>query len=251
MTRLLLLGQLVLLPLFASAQSIIIKRVQLAGEKIIVLYELEDSNPNNEYLLNLYSSKDNFATAVTNVTGDVGMDIKPGTEKKMEWNIVKEYGGYKGKLSLEIRGKVYIPLVRLKNFDPGATYRRGKNYTITWKAGNSNPVNIELYKGGQRITGEVNHPNNGSYELFIPPHAKPGGDYKIKFSDARSPDDVVFTQPFNVKAKYPLLVKIVPVVIVAAVVVVLVTKKKPATGDNGGQTPTVTDMEDPGFPTNH
>ena len=225
MKRLLLLSQLVLLSFFCYSQTIAIKRVELAGEKMIVIYDLEDSNPNNEYLLQLYTSKDNFTKAVTNVTGQVGIDIKPGTDKRMEWNIVKEYGGYKGKLSLEIRGKVYTPFVRIKEFDSKASYKRGKNYVITWKPGNATPVNIDLLKGGQRIAGEVNHPNNGSYELFIPAHAKPGSDYKIRFTDTRNPDEVIITEPFRVKPKVPLLVKVgVPIAVIAGVIFIIPKK---------------------------
>jgi hypothetical protein len=40
----------------AFAQKVTVKRVELAGEKIIVHYDLEDSNPNNEYQILLYSS---------------------------------------------------------------------------------------------------------------------------------------------------------------------------------------------------
>jgi hypothetical protein len=218
----------------------------LAGEKIIVVYDLEDSNPNNEYLLNLYTSKDNFAKAVTNVTGDVGMDIKPGVDRKMEWNVVKEYGGYKGKLSLEIRGKVYVPFVRVRDFDSKGTYRRGKNYVINWKPGNSNPVNIDLMNGGQRVTGEVNHPNNGIYELFIPAHAKPGDEYKIKFTDTRNPDEVIITETFAVKPKIPLLVKIAPVVVVAAVIVLITSKESKGGDPDEGDDSTI---ELPDFPT--
>jgi hypothetical protein len=230
MKRLLLLCQLVLISSIVYSQTVHIKRVELAGEKIIVIYDLEDSNPNNEYLLQLFSSKDNFAKAVGNVTGHIGVDVKPGVDKRVEWNIVKEFGGYKGKLSLELRGKVYVPFVRVRDFDAKGTYRRGKNYVINWKPGNANPVNIDLMNGGQRVTGEVNHPNNGIYELFIPTHAKPGDEYKIKFTDTRNPDEVIITETFAVKPKIPLLVKVVPAVALVGAIV-LVTSK------GGGNTP--------------
>src|SRR5687767_12628045 len=90
----------------ASAQSVLIKRVELAKEKIIVHYDLDDSNPNNEYQLNLYASKDNYTVPMTKVRGDVGNEIKPGNGKKIEWNINDEFGDYEGELALEVRGKV-------------------------------------------------------------------------------------------------------------------------------------------------
>lgn len=243
MRKILLLSQLLALSVCAMAQTVTIKRVELAGEKIVVIYDLEDSNPNNEYLLNLYTSKDNFAKSVVAVAGDVGMDIKPGTNKRMEWNIIKDYGGYKGKLSLEIRGKVYVPFARIQSFDPKATYRRGKNYVIKWKPGNTNPINIELYKSGQRVIGEVNHPNNGSYEMFIPVHAKTGADYKLKFSDTRNPDEVFYTQEFAIKSKIPLLLKIAPVAIIGTVIVLLTSKNKDPENNEEGP-----GIADPIFP---
>lgn len=212
--RLSLLTAFLAVSFAASAQSVIIKKVELAGEQVIVHYDLDDSNPNNEYLINLYASKDNFATALTKVKGDVGMEIKPGADKKIYWTIRDEFGGFKGKLSLEIRGKVYIPFVRLTNFDAKRTFKRGTTYGLTWKVGSPNPINIELYKGGERISGEINQPNNGSHALFIPKHASNGKDYRIRISDAKNPEEVIYTENFKVGPKIPMWMKIAPVVVI-------------------------------------
>jgi hypothetical protein len=224
------------------AQTVTIKQVQLAGEKVIVTYDLDDSNPNNDYLLNLYASKDNFATPLTNVSGDVGMDIKPGVNKKIEWSIMKEYGGYKGKLSLEVRGKVYVPFVRLQGFDAKQKYKVGKSYDVKWKPGSSNPIIVELYKGGQRISGDVNQPNNGHYTLFIPGHAKKGSDYYLKITDSKNSDEVINTAKFAVASKMPAAVKFgIPAVIVVGGIVYFLTQ--------GGKNPTNDQtIEDPAFP---
>lgn len=235
MKRFVLLQAFFCVCLLSSAQTVVIKKVELAGEKVIVHYELDDGNPNNEYLINLYSSKDNFATALTKVTGDVGMEIKPGATKRIEWNIIEEYGGYKGKLALEIKGKVYVPFARLINFDNKHTWKRGKSHPIKWKPGNSNPLNIELYNGGERVTGEINHPNNGSYSLFIPKHAKAGKEYRLKISDTRNSEEVIYTSYFKVGAKVPLWMKVAPVVVIGAVVAIL------AGGDGGTKPPESTD----------
>lgn len=232
----------------ASAQTITIKRVQLAGEKVIVTYDLEDNNPNNEYLLNLYASKDNFAVPLSKVSGDVGMDIKPGAGKQIEWNIIDEFGGYKGKLSLEVRGKVYVPFVRLQDFNTDMKYKRGKSYTVKWRPGNSNPVIIELYKAGQRISGDVNQPNNGSYTLFVPKHAKDGKDYYLKITDARNSDEVINTGVFTVASAVPFWAKIAAPVVVAGGVAAVVLS---GGGGNGEEPPgNESDIPDPGFPRN-
>ena len=237
--RVLLLAIALLAGSAAFAQSVAIKKVELAGELIIVHYDLEDSNPNNEYLINLYSSKDNFFAALTKVTGDVGMEVKPGLNKKIMWKVRDEYGAYKGKLSLEIRGKVYIPFVKLTGFDAKKKYKKGNTYNLTWKPGASNPINIELYKGGERVSSELNQPNNGSHTLFIPKHLKNGKDYRLKITDTRNTDEVIYTDYFAVAPKIPTIAKIgAGVVIVGAIVFVLTQKKTPGGGggDDGSGT---------------
>ena len=195
----------------AEAQTVSITKVELAGEKVIVHYDLEDSNPNNEYKLDLYASKDNFIAPLTKVKGNVGLEVKPGIDRKIEWNIMEEYGLYKGKISLEIKGKVYIPFVKLQNFNTSKSYKRGSNNNLGWKPGNNNSINIELFKGGQRVAGDMNMPNNGSHTLYIPSKAKPGKDYRLKITDSKNSDDVIYTNYFTVKPKVPLLLKLLPV----------------------------------------
>ena len=64
-----------LVPVLCFSQSVIIKNVELAGDNVIVNYDLEHSNPASEFLLNLYASNDNFSAPLKKVTGDVGQEI--------------------------------------------------------------------------------------------------------------------------------------------------------------------------------
>ncbi len=219
--------------LSASAQTIAIKKVELAGEKIVVHYDLEDGNPNNEYKLDLYASRDNYATPLAKVKGDVGLEVKPGMDRKIEWSIRDEFGPYKGKLALEIRGKVYIPFVKIQNFDTDKSYKRGNSYNIAWKPGSTNSINIDLYKGGERVGGESNLQNNGSHTFYIPTHAKKGGDYRLKITDTKNAEDVLYTSEFKVKPKIPLLVKVLPVLALGGAVAAL-----GGGGGSGGGGPT-------------
>lgn len=234
-----------LCPIVGNAQAVAITKLEVNGNKVVVHYDLDDNNPNHEYLLNLYASKDNYAAPLSKVKGDVGMDIKPGTNKKMEWNITEEFGAYKGRLSLEIRGKVYVPFVRLQGFDVDRSYKRGHSYGLTWKPGNSNPVNIELYKGGERVGGDINLPNNGSHTLFIPAHAKKGDDYRLKISDARNSEEVLYTEYFAVTPKVSTVVKVLPILAIGGAVVLLGGGSK----ESGGGT-TAGTIADPSFPGN-
>jgi len=230
----------------AFGQKISIIKVDLEGEKIIVYFNLEDANANHEYLLNLYSSNDNFTSPLKNVTGDVGGEVKPGVNKRMEWNIRQEYGGYKGRISLEIKGRVYTPFVKLESHSVKKAYKRGKTYNISWKAGGTNPIHLELYKGNLRMDGAMNHPNNGIYTLSLPKDSKPGSDYRLKISDSKSNDEVVYTPNFKVVPKIPLLIKvIVPLAVIGGVVAAL------GSGGGGGEPPagnTPTEIQVPALP---
>ena len=233
MRRLLLLG-FCFVTSGLTAQNVSIKKVELAGDKVIVYFDLDDSNSSNEYLLNLYGSKDNFAAPLTKVKGDVGTEVKPGLGKKVEWGILEEYGAYKGRISLELRGKVFVAFVKLKNFDSDKSYKRGKQYDIFWKPGGNNPVNVELFKGKERIQGEMNHANNGDYVLNIPSNAKTGKDYRIKFSDSKNNDEVIYTPFFKVIPKIPTALKAVGALVLIGGGVAAAGGKSSSAGGGGG-----------------
>lgn len=232
--------RLLLLLLSAStlsvAQKVTIKRVELAGEKIIVHYDLEDSNPNNEYQISLYSSQSNFATALTKVKGDVGNEVAPGANRKIEWSVREEIGPYKGKISLEIRGKQYVPIAKFTNITANTKLKRGKAHKITWKAGTTGLINVELYNGSQRIINELNHPNNGSFTLSLPKALSKGKGYTIRISDSKNPEEHSTSQPFAVAPKLPLLVKLLPIAAVGGAAAALAGGTTPP-GESGIQLP--------------
>lgn len=233
-----------LLPMSLFAQNVQITDIEIAGQNVIVHYDLEDSNPNNEYILDLYSNRDNFSTALLRVKGDIGNEVKPGKDKKVTWNLADELGNYQGKVAVELRGKVFTPIVKFQQFNVNKKYRRGKSYPITWRPGNTNPINIELFKGTQRIAGEVNHPNSGSSSLSIPSDAEKGDDYRLKITDTKSPTSIVYSPNFTVVPKLPMLIKvIVPLAIVGGAVVGL-----SGGGGEGGGTVTEQDIPLPGLP---
>lgn len=242
------LSLLIFVSCFAQAQKVSIKQVQIAGDKIIVHYDLEDSNPNNEYQINLYSSHSNFNTALTKVKGDVGNEVKPGTDRKIEWSIREELGPYKGKISLEIRGKMFAPIAKFTNINTSTKMKRGKSHVITWKPGNNNLINIELYNGGQKILTDASQPNSGSHTIFIPKVASKGKDYIIRISDSKNPSEVANSQPFRVTRKVPLLFIALPAAAVVGVVAALAGGG--GKGESGGNTQVTGEIPVPDRPGN-
>lgn len=228
-----------------SAQTVTIKKIELASEKVIIHYDLEDANTNHEYLLNVFSSKDDFTSPLAKVTGDVGQEIKPGADKKISWDIAREYGTYKGRIALEIRGKVYVPFVKLQNFDTEKSYKRGKTYVFNTKVGSTNPIHVELFNGSQRVSGDMNHPNNGTYALSIPLQAKKGDNYRLKITDSRNNEEVIYSPFFKVRPRIPLLIKVLPIVVVGGVVAALA-----GGGSHKDDGSVITKLPNPPTPTN-
>jgi len=198
-------------------QSLDIDFVEFTGRNVVVHYNLDDgANSNRQFLVQLYSSQDNFAVPLTRVTGDFGSEVSAGIDKKIIWDITSELGNFRGNVSLELRGRVYVPFVKIKDIDEGQVFKRGKNYPVNWTSGNlSGQVNIELFNAeGERIWGENNVANVGKFDWYIQGSVKKGHNYKLKFTNAKDRNDVVYSHTFTIRPKIPLLFKIVGVAIV-------------------------------------
>src|SRR5258706_2972518 len=150
-------------------QEISIKNIELDCDHVFIYYSLIDSTLGRKYTVNLYSSKDNFASALQKVSSDIGIEIQPGNDKKINWNAKEEFGrDFEGKISFEIRSKVYVPFLALKEFN-FKKLRRGNAYEITWSGGRpQNILNFDLYQGEKRVASFSNIANIGHYTLVVP-----------------------------------------------------------------------------------
>jgi DNA-binding CsgD family transcriptional regulator len=197
----------------SRAQLFTIKRIELLDQKVVLHYDLTDSVRGRSFTIAAYRSNDNFLNPLQHATGDIGLEVQPGNNKKIMWDAKTELGeNFSGGISLEIRGKVYIPFVRFAGFDEYKSIKRLRPYDITWNGGTSqNVLNFDLLKGERKIMTFPNIANVGHYKLTLPRNIKPGKDYRFRVSDTKNKDEVVYTGKFIVKRKIPLLVKIVPV----------------------------------------
>lgn len=191
---------------FAFAQEIKIVSVQMRGENIEVLYNLLDERIDRSYTVNLYTSKDNFIQPMEDVSGDVGVDIPVGSNKKVIWHAKQELGDdFEGNLSLELKGNYYVPFITIDGITEGRVFERGKEHDIIWSGGRGdNILNFELYRGEDLIVSFDERPNNGNTSIQIPLKVKPGDNYRFRISDKRNRDDVVYTDTFAIKRKIPL-----------------------------------------------
>ncbi len=201
----------------AFGQEMQIDRIDVRGNKIIIWYDLKDPNADRKYAINIFSSLDGFTAPLAKVKGDVGMDIKPGADKKITWDIIAELGAFKGNLIFKIIGNVQAPFVNLAEFKEGLVFKRGRNYPITWASGNKDgKVNIELYKNKELVWSIENLPNNGKYDWAIPEKAKSSKHYRLKFTNAVDPNDFLFTSSFTIKPRTPMILKAGAVLVLGA-----------------------------------
>jgi len=201
-------------PVFGQKFSI--KRLEILNDKINLYYDLVDTVATRTYTIALFASQDNFISPLQQVSGDIGLEVTPGRNKRIVWNAKEELGAnFEGKEALEVRGRLYIPFVRLDGLNK--TFKRLRPTEITWTGGTQqNILNFDLYKGKEKITSFPDIANVGHYRLTMPTTVKPGKGYRFKISDSRNKDQVVFSPPFTVKRKISLGLKFVPIVLIGA-----------------------------------
>ncbi|MEP0984564.1 hypothetical protein [Ekhidna sp.] len=203
-----LIGLFTLLPYLALSQEVQITNIQMKGQDMIINYNLIDERIDRSYSMHLYTSLDNFIQPVEKVSGDVGVDISVGANKTIVWNVKDELETFNDGIKVEIKGQVYVPFIELDGVEEGMILKRGKITDIRWTGGRGdNILNVDLYQGDKLVRGLGELPNTGDAMLKIPNNIPPGKNYRYKISDERNRDEVVFSPTFEVKRKFPLLIK--------------------------------------------
>jgi hypothetical protein len=199
------------------SQRVEIDRIFFENGKVHVQYKLIDDKGDRNYQMQLYGSIDNYISPLKEVRGAVGVEIYPGEQKEIIWDPFAEYGeDFEDQIALEIRGRVYIPFVKFDDFN-FKSIKRGKAYALTWTGGSaSNILNIELYNSeNNKVEVFSNVANVGEYSLTLPKGTKPGKGYRLRISDKKNKDDVVYSKEFKVVRKIPLVAQIGAGVIIA------------------------------------
>lgn len=104
---------------YSSAQTI--KNIQASqdGDKIQIVYDLDNIEP-KDFFVRAYASNDggkNFNIGISDATGDVNRFVKPGQQKKITWNAMNEIGEYQGVMRFKIIGLSNTALGKSENKD--------------------------------------------------------------------------------------------------------------------------------------
>lgn len=202
---------LTLTPTIGSAQDLTNLHIELQEKNVVVYYSLNSPNADGLFEIDLYSSHDDFTSPLKQVTGDVGEEIRSGSTKKVIWAAANELGNdYKGRISVELRARYYLPFVKIiKPIGAKTKFHRGKVSNIEWSGGNSsNIIRIDLLKDGQRLRTLASVSNTGLYSWDIPIKTKTSTKYSLMLTDSRNPQDVVKTGAFSIKPKISAGLKI-------------------------------------------
>ncbi|HEX8060707.1 MAG TPA: hypothetical protein VF473_07205 [Cyclobacteriaceae bacterium] len=243
MQKLFLLSCFLIVCTAARAQDVAINTIEVNSSQIIVHYDLLDTTKNRTYTVFVYSSLDNFLAPLKKISGDAGLEVKPGPNKRIVWDSKEELGPmFNSGFQLEVRGNVYVPFIQFEGFNAVKVRKRAVPFLVKWFGGTrQNILNFELYKGEKLVYSFPNVPNTYEYKLVIPVSVKPGKGYHLKVSDTKNKDQVVNTGEFAIKRKYSLALKAVPVVLVGGAVYFLTSghtspKEKPGPPDPPGST---------------
>jgi hypothetical protein len=190
-------------------------KIHVQGPVVQVNYEMDGFEYGQDYEVHLYGSYNEFSQPLQNVTGDVGQKVKgDGNVKKIIWNAGTELGIYQKDISVELRGKLYVPFLKLTTPLLKKHFKKGKTYVIQWEGGEqTNQLDFELIKDDAVKTTDKKIPNNRNYSWLVPKNLKPGKDYSFKISNSNNGLDYLVTDDFTVIRKIPLAVFIAPLAV--------------------------------------
>lgn len=105
---------------------------------------------------------------------------------------------------------------------------------MAWVGGTpTDKLNVELLRDSvvqKRIAENVT--NTQKFSWSIPMNVKPGDNYVVRVTKADSNEVISMTQPFIIKRKIPLLLKVIPIAAIGAVFVVVATGSDSSTSDD-------------------
>ncbi len=193
------------------SQEFEITTIEQTPENLIVHYDLVDTTSNRFYTVYLYLLTDSTIAPVKEVTGDVGLETKPGINNKISWNAKKELGpDFIGSIQLEVRGKVYVPFIEFEGFPENKELKRGKTYEFAWTGkSSSNILDFKLYRGDELKAVLPEVANTGDAKIHLPSSMKPG-KYRFFITDSRNKDQEVHSPIFIIKPRLPWPIKAVP-----------------------------------------
>lgn len=221
-----------------KAQRVDNVKASINGDIIIVSFDLI-AETDETFNVNLYSSKDNFQQPLTLVTGDVGVNIKAGKGKRIEWLAKNELVDYKGTLIFEVRAFLPEPAfdpLEFVNFDL-KEIKSGKSYRLQWKGGKENEkIDLMLFEDGNEKY-KISTVNNDGRYLWKIPKGNKSSTYQIQL---KGETGIVASNSFQIKKGFPGLLVGGGALLVGGITAAIIILD-PFGGDDGNDLPIAPD----------
>lgn len=215
--------------LHAKGQIVENFRQEIIGDEVNIYYDLIANIEGQIFEVILFcSDSSTYTQRLYFATGDVGKDVKPGTNKKIVWTNKDELTSYSlDDLTFEIKANIQSSaLYFIHPRERDEIFKRGTTEKIEWLGGEINEsLVIELYRYDSRQKVIANTSNKGSLAWFIPTSLKPGVDYQLRMTVANKPVEPVYSSKFQVRRKVPLVLKIAPAALILGGVSYLILNK--------------------------
>ncbi len=194
------------------AQKVDNVRREIKDGQVIIQYDLLGSDTSQIFEVRLYSVIENFKQRLYRGEGDVGKDLKAGTNKRITWNNKEELTSYRLQdMDFELETIIIFSPIIFKSPVANAQYKRGNAVKIDWIGGeNFEKIKIELYQNNVKVSTLGNTTNRGSHVWKIPKKLAPGSGYQIKLTRESKSDQGIFSPKFTVNRKIPTYVKLIP-----------------------------------------
>lgn len=214
------------LAITSLAQTFSIKRTEQTADGLILYYDLTDVDKTRTFFIQVFSSHNGFTAPLQKIAGDVGINIKPGLNKKITWSAKSELGSsFSGDVQLEVRGKLYVPAIRITSTINGLV-KRTKSVPLNWTTEvTGGKLKVDLYQDDKLIKTFTGINNSGKTRVKIPASITPGSGYYFSMALESVPENFVKTNEFEVKKRFSTLAKLSPVAVVAGVIFILMPDK--------------------------
>ncbi len=192
------------------AQNISTERASLEGGKVAVVFTVS-SLGNKKILTELFSSIDNFAKPLKEVSGNIGENISEG-RNVVFWDYQKEGIQLPGQIDFkitatELKSKYSSIFAHNQNYFR-APHPIGKRNTnrIEWRPNDeSKYVMIELLLDDQRVMMLDVVKNTGLYLWNLSSSIEPHMNYSMKLVNKEDPSDYILSDHFTItKGEVPI-----------------------------------------------
>ena len=227
---------------FTNAQTVENVTSKFEGAKVMISYDLVFDHPGILFDVQVFSSHNNYVSPVTQVTGDVGEDVSPGKSKNIVWDAGAELPeDFNDFVSIKVKAAAMnVPDYQFSPL-PATSFKRERYVTLNWSGGLvGEPVRIDLLNNGQVVQNLTRGKDGNSYYWQVPKKLKTGSGYSFQLSGAYSTDRKAISQPFKVKSKIPLIVKLSPILVGGVVAAIIATSG----GGGGGDSPSEPDLNE-------